>query len=552
MSFDSHVRMAADGSLDVRETIAVRAEGDNIRRGIYRDFPTRYKDANGQRFVVDFEVLSLQRNGVPEPYFTQNRSNGVRVNFGDDDFLPVPAEHVYELRYRTTRQIGFFDDHDELYWNATGHGWAFPIERASARIDLPVATDDLRTDEYTGAAGSRAGAARVVRNADGATWTLERALAPGEGMTVVLGFPKGIVAPPSEAQRMRWMLRDLAGPIVIGLAFVLMLLGYIAVWLKIGRDPPRGTVVALYDPPPGHTPAGLRYLRRQAYDNVCFSSDIVALAVAGHLRIEREEGGLLSKDTWTLQRRPDAAPATALSPHRALAEGLFPGRGETLELKTENAARLSAAKSKHAKALRAQYVPSHFRGNYVWSILGIPYAFAAFVVAAVLSRGNDLGIVLAILGMLLMLVLVVVFAFLLRRRTPQGRALLDRIEGLRLYLGVAERDELARLDVPEPALDADRYQALLPFALALDVEAAWTRRFTAAVGAAGVEAAARSAHWVGGSAFARDGFAGIGHALSSDFSSQVASAASPPGSSSGGGGGGFSGGGGGGGGGGGR
>lgn len=548
LSFDSDVRLAADGSLDVTETIAVRAEGINIRRGIYRDFPTRYKDANGQRFTVDFDVVSLTRNGAPEPWFTENRSNGVRVNFGNDDFLPVPAEHVYVLRYRTMRQVGFFADHDELYWNATGHGWDFPIERASARITLPQATDELRTDEYSGSSGSRESLARVSRSERGATWTLDRPLAPGEGMTVVLGFPKGLVAEPSEEQKFRWMLRDMAGLFVIGGAVLAMLFGYLALWWKIGRDPRAGTIIPQYTPPDGHTPAGLRYVFKQYYDNTAFSADAVDLAVAGVLRIERE--GDADDGTWTLRRLPGSAEPQDKA-QAALVKALF-SAGDEVELDTENAQRIMGARTMQQKALHKRYVPSHFRGNYVWSILGIPYVFVTLVLALLLSRGNDTAILLSILGMMLMVCMIVVAAFLLRQRTPEGRALLDRIEGLRLYLGVAERDELARLQTPEPAMDADRYQALLPYALALDVEAAWTKRFVAAVGEAAAEQAARDAHWVSGSGFAHAGFSGMGKSFASDFNSSIASASSPPGSSSGGGGGGFSGGGGGGGGGGGR
>src|SRR5690606_9748606 len=108
----------------VTEHITVHAEGTRIRRGIYRDFPTRYRDRHGNRVVVGFEMLGLTRNGQPEPWFTENLSNGVRINTGNDDFLQVPGEHAYTLHYRTTRQLGFFDEHDELYWNAIGTGWA--------------------------------------------------------------------------------------------------------------------------------------------------------------------------------------------------------------------------------------------------------------------------------------------------------------------------------------------------------------------------------------------------------------------------------------------
>src|SRR6187402_934456 len=160
LSFDSVVAVHADGHLDVTETIVVRAEGSRIRRGIYRDFPTRYVDGNGLRHSVGFTVQSLQRDGQPEPWFTEPLPNGVRVNFGDDDFLPTPGDFSYVLSYRTERKLGFFDDHDELYWNATGNGWEFAIERATASISLPqaVAASELRVDAYTGATGSRADA----------------------------------------------------------------------------------------------------------------------------------------------------------------------------------------------------------------------------------------------------------------------------------------------------------------------------------------------------------------------------------------------------------
>ena len=140
----------------------------------------------------------------------------------------------------------------------------------------------------------------------------------------------------------------------------------------------------------------------------------------------------------------------------------------------------------------------------------------------------------------------------MRAPTPLGRVLLDEVEGLMLYMSVAERDELERLPGPggPPVLDAARYEALLPFAVALEVEDAWTRKFTAAVGAAAAAAAAANIAWYRGGSVTDLG--SLSRAVGSSLSSQIASASSPPGSSSGSGGGGSSGGGGGGGGGGGR
>jgi hypothetical protein len=67
-NFVSDVTIAPDGELTVRETITVNAEGNQIRRGILRDFPTTYTRPDGTRVRVGFEVLKVMRDGRDEPY----------------------------------------------------------------------------------------------------------------------------------------------------------------------------------------------------------------------------------------------------------------------------------------------------------------------------------------------------------------------------------------------------------------------------------------------------------------------------------------------------
>jgi hypothetical protein len=136
-SFVSEVTVNADASIDVTETITINSEGRQINHGIFRDFPTTYTDGHGQRVIVGFDVTGVTRDGRPEPYVLESLSNGVRIKIGDKDVWLENAPHRYEIRYRTTRQIGFFEKFDELYWNVTGNGWDFPIDRARVTITLP-------------------------------------------------------------------------------------------------------------------------------------------------------------------------------------------------------------------------------------------------------------------------------------------------------------------------------------------------------------------------------------------------------------------------------
>jgi hypothetical protein len=153
-----------------------------------------------------------------------------------------------------------------------------------------------------------------------------------------------------------------------------------------------------------------------------------------------------------------------------------------------------------------------------------------------------------LMAALLLLLVGVNFLFyrLLQAPTLAGRRLLDELAGFRMYLDVAEKDELRVRRGPERTLQL--FEKYLPYALALGVENAWAEQFSDILDRAratgGADAVPR---WYSGSSWdsAGGGFAG---ALAGGLSSAIASASSSPGSSSGGGGGGSSGGGGGGGG----
>jgi uncharacterized membrane protein len=211
---------------------------------------------------------------------------------------------------------------------------------------------------------------------------------------------------------------------------------------------------------------------------------------------------------------------------------------------------MQAAREGHRKILNQEFQPTYFKTNgkkvaMAW-LLAILTGIAAFATA------GGFGIPAIIAVLVIMFVALIVFVRLIKAPTAEGRQLLDEIEGLKLYMSVAERDELKSMKSPdEPPLDAIRYEAMLPFAVALGVEDAWTKKFTIAAGAAAAAQAANSMVWYSG----RGPITNLGdftHSIGSSLNSTISASSTPPGSSSGSGGGGSSGGGGGGGGGGGR
>ncbi len=553
LRYDVDLTVNADASLDVVENITVRAEGSQIRRGIHRDFPTRYRDRAGNNIVVELEVQGVERDGRTEPWFTERMSNGVRINTGNDDFLHgLPADIRYTIRYRTTRQLGFFANHDELYWNAIGTGWVFPVDAADVRLRLPqpVPVQNMSAEGYTGPQGAKG--QDYASSLDGpgqASWRLTAPLRLYEGFTVVLTFPKGLVPAPTTGQRIGWLLKDNRGVLVALAGFLAMLAFCVHRWRKLGRDPRAGVIIARYEPPEGRSPAELRYLRRHGYDDRCFTADLLTLAVAGHVRIDREKR-LLRRDAWALERTGNEGNGRIAPTALTLFKSLFAGIGRRLELEKKNAQHLQEVRKQHTQALDQRLHGEYFRRNGGSAGIALLIAIVTGVAAFAVSGGA--GILAIVLVCVAMLIVLGVFTWLVQAPTEKGRRLLDEVEGLKLYLGVAERDELKNMPGPDapPPLDAERYERLLPYAVALDVEDAWTGKFTLAVGAAAAAAVTAGIAWYRGGGTSDLG--GLARSVGSSLSSSIASASSPPGSSSGGGGGGSSGGGGGGGGGGGR
>ena len=602
-SFVSEVAIQPDSALEVTETIDVRSEGAAIRHGILRDFPTLYTGRNGGRVRVGFTFEGATRDGHEEPASVEPLSNGVRMRIGDADTEIEPGNHRYLIHYRTTRQIGRFNGYDELYWNATGNGWAFPIDSAEARIHLPSPAGFGQRSAYTGPQGSTDSNAEVVSESDSeivfrTTWPL----GPYEGLTVAAAFPKGVVGEPKGSTKLAWWFSDYGPPIVGFLGLLATLAFYFVAWHRAGRNPRAGTIVPLFSPPDGLSPAGMRYVVEENADNRAFAAALVDMGVRGHIKIRDEEGGWLSGDTRTIERLSSSTP---LSDEEEAALRELLSTGEIIAMKQENHTKFSSAQSALEEILKGRYEGKLFKRNYGWAAAG----FAVFLVAMWLSAAavalatgfaDTITIVVALgaavtavlflmlrhssgargtclfggLGTLfgfgafalgvplfvealnsgwwfplllpaLALPIVVSGFWWMAAPTLEGRRVLDHVAGFKQYLSITERERLDRMTSPDDT--PELFEKYLPYAIALGVENRWADRFAPVLAAAAAQGQQGFA-WYSGSNSPWSDTEGFTSSVGSSLASSVTSASTAPGSSSGAGGGGSSGGGGGGGG----
>ena len=538
LSFHSDIVVYSDASIQVTEVIRVRAEGRQIRRGIFRSLPTEYFDKAGNRHVVSIEPMSVLRDERPEDYHVKTPRDRIDVYFGRSDYYLEPGEYEYRFRYRAYRMLGFFESHDELYWNVTGFDWRFPIDRATAsvRFDFDVRPSELVIDAYTGAYGQR-GRDYTARLNEGPSveFASNSPLSPVNGLTIAVAWPKGLVEEPGDVQRAAWFLKDNRNVLVALAGLIVQLAYFIPVWRKFGRDPDEGPVVTRYEPPHGYSPASLRYIDHMYYDGKVMTAAIVNLAVKGYLEIEQHgKKHSLAK----IDPGKDAPPLAA--GERELYEGLF-ASSRHIELDNENHKVIGAARKAHKQSLQDDYKGKYFNTNGVLNLPGMVIALTFTVLSFAQGLEPTIASIAAVIAMF---AVAVFFAIIMKRPTMRGRKLLDELNGFRDYLDVAEKDELNLRNPPDKT--PQLFERYLPYALALGVDQRWTEKFAAVL--ARVRDDSGSAYQPGWYRGDWNSVSRMSSNLSGSFNTAVSRSASPPGSSSGSGGGGSSGGGGGGGG----
>jgi uncharacterized membrane protein YgcG len=609
-SFDSYIIVNDDGSMRFRETITVQVTGDAIHHGITRDFPTRYT-VRGLRYSVGFDIEGVQRDGKEEPYHTEDLSNGVRVFFGRSDYVLPPGRYTYVFTYRTSRQLGFFADHDELYWNVTGLGWAFPIDVATATVVLPERVRNVVTglDGFTGYEGDKERNFTASRDKDSHAVFRAENLYPRQGLSLVVTWPKGLMHEPTREEKREQFVSDNQAIVVGAAGLALVLAYYVVMWMMVGRRPKAGTIVPLYEPQDNLSPAGMRYLEHMGFDENVFTAAILGLAAKGYLTIQRD------KHSYRLHRKPGYGPIESKlsADEKTLARKLFEG-GDKLDLAEHSSQVRNSDKALQA-SLKATMERTYFVTNQRYLLPGVLLTAVATIAMITIGGGAGAAIFMSIwltgwtVGVSVLMVNVfhawravhagagavfgavfitlfslpflggevfgigllwryvgpipvliiflgagtnLLFHYLLKAPTRAGRALMDRVEGFRMFLKAVDGDRLNRMPLPEPEKTPELFERFLPYALALGVEHAWAQQFTQVLAASAAAASSASASyapsWYSGGGFSSFSPADFTSSFSSSFSSAVSSASAPASSSSGSSGGGSSGGGGGGGG----
>ncbi len=605
--FDSTITVREDRSLLVRETIKVNAEGRDIKRGIYRDFPVRYRDKSGYSRYVGLKILSIKRDGKDEPYFQENYGDHKRTYIGEKTkYLPT-GEYTYEIIYETSRQLRYFKEFDELYWNVTGNNWAFPIDKVIARVNLPENGRIINNSAFIGRYGAK-GNDYTARSVGQNSMIFEstKPLDLFEGLTFAVGWPKGVILEPSALVKWLWRIWDNLGYIFLAAGTIGVATYFYVVWRWVGRDPEGGVIFPRFKPPAGLSPGVVSYLHYMGFKaassgaSKAYIAALVSLAVKKYIIIDDSEDDLIIK-------KGELRNFGALPPgEQALVDHLL-GRDDQISFIQSNYPAVQGSRRLFKSALLNEHENKFFKDNYLWFVIGMVASIFVIAISLLLQMDEfafpiligltivaTLGAYLGSMGLrrlwnwipgggskfwgivftigagAIMLVTLIAplginqipawvaycgialgilnvsFLHLMRAPTVHGKQIMDEVEGFKLYLSVAEADRMNMNDAPE--VDSLTFEKLLPYAIGLGVEKPWSSAFASHLAKTKAPSNSYQPSWYSGrSNWNSSNFASSTSKIVSSVSSGM-SRASPPSSSGSSGGGGFSGGGGGGGG----
>jgi hypothetical protein len=304
---------------------------------IYRIEVAGVTDFSGQQHP--FVVEDAEGTGV----------EATRIRIGEPDVF-ISGRQEYRIRYTVEGALDAYEDHDELYWDATGSLWPVVMEAVDITLELPEGAD-LRVTCYEGASSSALcnSAAEGTRAAYSAT----REMFPGEEVTIVAGWQKGIVDVPPPILRDRPSIDDYfeldameyGGAGILGVAAIA---GVAGLWWSRGRDRRYTSIYYLTDDPASETkplfgddnvvveflppndlrPAQMGLILDERADTLDVTASIIDLAVRGYIHVTEipKEGWFGSKD-WKLTRLKDADDSL-MKYERTLLNGLFGSKDE--------------------------------------------------------------------------------------------------------------------------------------------------------------------------------------------------------------------------------
>ncbi|MDD5040426.1 MAG: DUF2207 domain-containing protein, partial [Patescibacteria group bacterium] len=292
-----------------------------------------------------------------------------------------------------------------------------------------------------------------------------------EGISIVAGWPVGVVQEPSTGQVFLWFVTDnwpVGIPVIVFIAIFYL-------WYTRGRDPKvPDTLIPEYEAPDAMSAAVLGTVLDERVDIKDISAAIIQLAVKGYIKIKEIEKKKIigsSRDYELIKLKN--ADSNLLEYEKKIVDAIFGSNNskKVSDLANKFYKNIDTIREKiYQQVVSDDFFPSSpdkVRSNYMIIFF--------FLIPLGIIIGAWMGSTVSAISIIGSGIIAMFLARIMPRKTKKGALAHQKILGFKWFLSVTERERIKFHNAP--AKSPKEFELLLPYAMVLGVEKEWAAQF---------------------------------------------------------------------------
>lgn len=327
----SMIEILPTGLVKINETVVVVANGEKLINGLSRSIPKYSTSRINVKHKVDIDLLSVTINGQDVPHKLEEVGNNIVIT-PQQAYQLQPGVYTYQFDYILDRQLWYYDEFNEFYWDVTGSSWNLVIARAGASVSIPGELKALSQNVLLGYPPELTQDGAFVTEGRNNTlgFAAQVPLFIGEGMHIIISIPKSDFVTPDFNKLFSWFVADYGDILFSGLALAAILISYILSWkyISLGHSKQKSGLKK--------TAPILRYLVKSVFDKTSFAAWLLELFRKNIIDIQESDGSIL------LIKKTDNLNSMNRKERKALAN-LFPNKESVIAVNAQNMLKIRRA-----------------------------------------------------------------------------------------------------------------------------------------------------------------------------------------------------------------
>ena len=511
-NYDVDIQINKDGTLLINEELVYYTPSAG-KHGIFRDIPTNFRGKLGTNDSRLIKMNYINRNGNTENYAETVFPDGVRYRVGSADYFINQGENKYTFNYIMLNAVKSKDGIYQVYFNAVGQYWDFPIQNAKVTVhyegNSEFSQDEIKRFEvYRGKYGETNKDFTYKINKNNIEITAKN-FTSKEGLTFLLDL-KTTKINITASEKFELFVRLNSELFVIGFGLFLLFIYMLITWNVYGKDPEKKAIIPSFEIPKDVSPMMVAYMNKSRELSELLTIGLLTLASKNHMELTTNEKNNLE---YKIQESMEELSKEEKEIKKVFSDQEEKSKGEVKDIDDlkmydlvnligrsldigykkiykENGAFLFPIISMLFTMLfltgKSMISPNSFHevgfimvfvpvGSVIVFSLGIKNIDETIVRFLLLFGGGLLlfmclahGSIIILFFTLIFIIPSFIYVFSIGRYTVEGQRIFEELEGLKMYIKTAEEHQIRKFNDLDDLISF--FKKILPYAIALGVK----------------------------------------------------------------------------------